>query len=80
MDKSELIKKIKDLGPWHHRIEVEEGIFTEINKPNPRGKWKVMESFLPEDLTGKTVLDLGGNEGFYSIQMKKRGASKVVLK
>lgn len=77
MDKSELIEKIKDLEPWHHRVEVEEGIFTaEKGMSNPHGKWKVIESFIPKDLTGKTVLDLGGNEGYYSIQMKKKGRFK----
>ena len=30
------------------------------------------------DLTGKTVLDIGCNGGFYSIEMKRRGAERVL--
>lgn len=33
---------------------------------------------LPADLTGKTVLDIGCNGGFYAIAMKRRGAARVV--
>jgi tRNA (mo5U34)-methyltransferase len=33
---------------------------------------------IPKDLTGATALDIGCNGGFYSIQMKKRGASRVL--
>jgi ribosomal protein L11 methylase PrmA len=33
---------------------------------------------VPEDLTGRTVLDIGCNAGFYAIEMKRRGAARVV--
>src|SRR5690606_34190230 len=33
---------------------------------------------IPVDLTGKTVLDIGCNAGFYSIEMKRRGADRVL--
>ena len=33
---------------------------------------------LPADLSGKSVLDIGCNGGFYSIQMKRRGAERVL--
>src|SRR6185437_14782031 len=33
---------------------------------------------MPADLTGKGVLDLGCNEGFFCIEAKKRGAAHVV--
>jgi ribosomal protein L11 methylase PrmA len=32
----------------------------------------------PEDLTGKSVLDIGCNGGFYAIEMKRRGADRVL--
>jgi len=33
---------------------------------------------MPRDLSGKSVLDLGCNEGFFAIEAKKRGASYVL--
>ncbi len=44
----------------------------------PRIKWQRFANALPADLTGKTVLDVGCNAGFYSIEMKRRGAARVV--
>jgi tRNA (mo5U34)-methyltransferase len=32
---------------------------------------------MPRDLTGGTVLDIGRNAGFYSLEMKRRGADRV---
>ena len=33
---------------------------------------------MPADLTGKTVLDIGCNAGFYAMEMKRRGAARVL--
>ena len=33
---------------------------------------------LPADLQGKTVLDIGCNAGFFSMEMKRRGAERVL--
>jgi tRNA (mo5U34)-methyltransferase len=44
----------------------------------PNIKWQRFAHAVPEDLTGKSVLDIGCNAGFYSIEMKKRGAARVV--
>jgi predicted RNA methylase len=33
---------------------------------------------LPERLDGKSVLDIGCNGGFYSIEMARRGAARVL--
>ncbi len=45
----------------------------------PEERWKLLEPFVPEDLTGKTVLDVGGNAGYFSIQMLRRGAKSCTL-
>jgi len=59
-----------------------EGIFTQSKRPwgqeSPEYKWQILEPFIPKDLKGKTVLDLGGSSGYLAMKMKKRGASKVV--
>ncbi len=77
---TELLKQLNSLEPWHHKIDLGNNVFTTENpeKPNPEEKWKQIEPYVPKDLSGKTVLDLGCNSGYFSVQMKKRGASRVV--
>lgn len=41
-------------------------------------KWERFAKSIPADLRGASVLDVGCNGGFYSIEMKRRGASRVV--
>jgi len=44
----------------------------------PAQKWKTFQHAIPSDLRGKSVLDVGCNAGFYSQEMKRRGASRVL--
>jgi tRNA (mo5U34)-methyltransferase len=44
----------------------------------PAVKWNRFAHTIPADLSGKTVLDIGCNGGFYSMEMKRRGADRVV--
>ena len=44
----------------------------------PAVKFARFRDHLPADLTGKTVLDIGCNAGFYSFEMKRRGAARVL--
>jgi tRNA (mo5U34)-methyltransferase len=44
----------------------------------PSVKWRSFAHAIPKNLTGKSVLDIGCNAGFYSIEMKRRGAERVV--
>jgi len=75
-----LQKRIEELGPWFQNMELG-GIQTAPEHflgDYPRSKFASFEHALPTDLTGKTVLDVGCNAGFYSIEMKRRGAERVV--
>ncbi len=76
----ELLKELKQIGSWHHKIKLDDGIFTSEDEwsYNPETRWKLIEPYVPKDLSGKTVLDLGCNSGYFSVQMKKRGAARVV--
>jgi len=38
----------------------------------------VISQLIPKDLTGKTVLDIGAWDGYYSFECEKRGAKRVV--
>lgn len=73
-------KRINELGPWFHNISLN-GVQTAPNHflgDYPSAKWRVFQNAIPQDLTGMTVLDIGCNGGFYSIEMKRRGAKRVL--
>jgi tRNA (mo5U34)-methyltransferase len=44
----------------------------------PAVKWMRFAHTIPADLSGRTVLDIGCNAGFYSFEMKRRGAARVL--
>ncbi len=44
----------------------------------PAVKFSAFADALPDDLAGRSVLDIGCNAGFYSIEMKRRGAGRVL--
>ena len=44
----------------------------------PASSGEAFKHAIPADLNGKSVLDIGCNGGFYSIEMKRRGADRVV--
>jgi tRNA (mo5U34)-methyltransferase len=72
--------RIDALGPWFHNIDLG-GIQTAPDHflgDYPRAKFERFASVVPADLTGKTVLDIGCNAGFYSVEMKRRGAARVL--
>lgn len=76
----DLTERIRDLGPWFHNLRID-GIETAPDHPlgdYPNFKWEGFRHAVPEDLTGQTVLDIGCNAGFYSIEMARRGAARVV--
>lgn len=73
-------KKVEELGPWFHNLSLH-GVQTAPDHflgDYPSFKWRNFRDALPNDLTGLSVLDVGCNGGFYSIQMKLRGAARVV--
>src|SRR5215467_11469897 len=76
----ELAHRVASLGEWFHNIDLN-GVQTAPDHflgDYPRMKWRRFEHSVPEDLRGKSVLDIGCNAGFYSIEMKRRGADRVV--
>src|SRR5207253_2245297 len=44
----------------------------------PANFWQHFQQAVPADLSGQTVLDIGCNGGFYSFEMKRRGAARVL--
>lgn len=73
-------QQVEELGEWFHNLDLG-GVKTAPDHflgDYPQVKWQQFSSAIPEDLSGKSVLDVGCNAGFYSIQMKRRGADRVV--
>ncbi|HEU4794345.1 MAG TPA: TIGR04290 family methyltransferase [Pyrinomonadaceae bacterium] len=73
-------QRIEELGDWFHNLELA-GVQTAPDHflgDYPRIKWQRFSASIPANLSGKSVLDVGCNAGFYSIQMKRRGADRVL--
>jgi tRNA (mo5U34)-methyltransferase len=79
-DRTLIAQQVQQLGDWFHNID----LFGVPTAPNhflgdfPRIKWQHLAGALPRDLSGAEVLDIGCNGGFYSIEMKRRGAKRVL--
>ncbi len=77
---TEIRQRVEALGPWFHNIDLH-GVKTAPNHflgDYPAVKWHKFAAAIPESLAGRTVLDVGCNAGFYSMEMKRRGAARVV--
>lgn len=73
-------RRVEALGPWFHNLNLG-GVQTAPDHflgDYPASKWRSFADAVPRDLTGRTVLDIGCNAGFYSIEMKRRGAARVL--
>jgi tRNA (mo5U34)-methyltransferase len=80
LSSQEIRERVDALGPWFHNLDLD-GVSTAPGHflgDYPAVKWKRFAAALPADLTGRTVLDIGCNAGFYSTEMKRRGAARVL--
>ncbi|HZU87704.1 MAG TPA: TIGR04290 family methyltransferase [Stellaceae bacterium] len=78
--REEIRAAIEALGPWFHNIDLC-GVPTAPEHflgDYPAVKWRRFAAAIPADLSGKSVLDIGCNGGFYAIEMKRRGAERVL--
>ena len=79
-DERKLRERIEALAPWFHNMKLGQ-TWTAPDHflgDYPNEKFQRFAAHLPKDLSGKTVLDIGCNAGFYAIEMKRRGASRVL--
>ncbi|WP_330204690.1 DUF1698 domain-containing protein [Cyanobacterium sp. DS4] len=80
IDKENLVKEVAKIKYWHHYMDFGAGVETKTGKEGRFCKkfqnWIL--SGIPQDLTGKTVLDIGAWDGFYSFSAEKRGAKRVL--
>jgi tRNA (mo5U34)-methyltransferase len=80
MSPVEIERRVHELGDWFQNLDLG-GVRTAPNHflgDYPNFKWRMFQHAIPADLSGRTVLDIGCNAGFYSLEMKRRGAARVV--
>ena len=80
MNATQIAERIEALGPWFQNLDLN-GVRTAPGHflgDYPADKFARFAHLVPRDLTGKTVLDIGCNAGFYSFEMRRRGASRVL--
>jgi tRNA (mo5U34)-methyltransferase len=80
LSKEEIRRRVTALGPWFHNLDLD-GVATAPSHflgDYPRVKWRHFSDVVPTSLKGKTVLDIGCNAGFYAMEMKRRGADRVL--
>jgi tRNA (mo5U34)-methyltransferase len=84
VNREDLLDGIRRLDPWFHCIELAPGVLTKTESvagepaDHPRETWDIIKNCLPDDLSGKSVLDVGCNAGFYSVEAKRRNAGRVL--
>jgi tRNA (mo5U34)-methyltransferase len=75
---------VERLSPWFHQIDLGQGVKTksgsQADEPDdhPRPTFDLVARYLPQDLAGQSVLDVGCNGGFYAVEVKRRGAGRVL--
>jgi tRNA (mo5U34)-methyltransferase len=80
LSSQEIKRGVTERGKWFHNINLL-GIQTAPDHflgDYPTVKWRRFRHAIPKDLSGMSVLDIGCNGGFYSFEMKKRGARRVI--
>lgn len=80
LTKEQIQRRVTELGEWFQNVNLD-GVETAPHHflgDYPSLKWRQFAHAIPADLTGKTVLDIGCNAGFYSVEMKRRGAARVL--
>jgi tRNA (mo5U34)-methyltransferase len=64
--------------PWHHSIDLGGGLVTAGTKSLANCAGEASLIFDRVELSGRTVLDVGAWNGFFSFEAKRRGAGRVL--
>lgn len=73
-ENKQLAERVNAL-PWYHRIDLGNGLTTPGVVENAR---VLPRLGLPDSLHGRTVLDIGAWDGFYSFEAARRDAERVL--
>lgn len=63
---------------WWHSIDLGHGVVTPGHKPADVLRAELDALALP-DLSGRTVLDIGGWDGYFAFEAERRGAARVAV-
>jgi tRNA (mo5U34)-methyltransferase len=74
MDAEELARRAGDIR-WYHTMDLGQGVKTKGYYEPAR---HIDRYHLPDRLDGKSVLDIGAWDGFFSFEAERRGASRVL--
>ena len=66
-------------GGWWHSFELPDGTIIEGANDLLGLRTRLARFPIPEDLTGKRVLDIGAWDGWFSFEMEKRGAEVLAI-
>ena len=67
-------------GPWHSPIDLGHGVITNGRRSTQRRFARRLRlQQIPDDLTNKTVLDIGAWDGFFSFEFERRGAKVLSI-
>ena len=77
LTREEIQKRIDAVPFWWHSIDLGHGVVTNGFKTAEALQREMVALRLPE-VRGKTVLDIGAYDGFYSFEAERRGAERVV--
>jgi len=73
----DLQRKVDDVGFWFHSIDLGQGVVTKGVKSAQKLDYELRKCNLP-DLHGKSVLDVGCIDGFFSFAAEKLGTARVL--
>jgi tRNA (mo5U34)-methyltransferase len=74
MISSELKREVENI-KWWHKIDLGNGVITPGRDNTPE---KLKRIGMSQNLSGKSVLDIGAWDGFFSFEAERRGASRVL--
>jgi len=73
-------RRLADSVPfWFHSIDLGHGVVTNGHKPPETLARELDAVGLPDDLSGMSVLDIGGWDGWFAFEAERRGASRVAV-
>ena len=81
-----VIAELREVGPWYHQVDLGNGLRTRDVFPaegpqpvdHPLTRWEAVRDHIPADLSGMRVLDVGCADGFFTVEVARRGADEVV--